>query len=133
MSSSGASATTTAISSRIRRTPTSTKNAATSAAAVAAVQSTAATVLTVAFPTSNVARNRHGSVTMSPMAVTIGVDTASRSQPLRNDITAMPTVNTSAINDARTPPTTEIVTRSQKEITASLAKADATSVAMAAR
>ena len=70
---------------------------------------------------------------MSPIAVTIGVDTASRSHPFRNPTTAMPTVNTSAINDARTPPMTEIVTRSQKEITASFAKADATSFATAAR
>ena len=35
----------------------------------------------------NVARKRAGSVTMSPIAVTIGVDTASRSQPRRKDCT----------------------------------------------
>jgi len=76
MSSSGASTTTGAISRRIRRTSTSARTASTRARAVAARDSPARTAFTASSRTSRLARNRLGSVTMSPIAVTIGVDTA---------------------------------------------------------
>ena len=79
-----------------------------------------------------VARNSAGSVTMSPIAVTIGVETASRSHPRRKDWIDSRTVTTRITAEASTPPTTEIVTRSQND-TVSSPNADATSFAMPAR
>jgi hypothetical protein len=68
---------------------------------------------------------------MSPIAVTIGVDTASRSYPRRYDSTDSPTVTSRISSEASAPPTTEIVTRSQT-LTVSSPKADATSFASTA-
>ena len=68
---------------------------------------------------------------MSPSAVTIGVETESRSQPRRYETTESRTVTSRISTDPRTPPTTEIVTRSQNEIDDS-PKADVASFASAA-
>ena len=53
---------------------------------------------------------------MSPSAVTIGVDTESRSHPRRYDRTDRPTVTTRMKTEPSAPPTTEIVTRLQSEM-----------------
>src|SRR6266516_2753923 len=66
--------------------------------------------------TMNVATNKNGIVTMSPDAVTIGVETASRSYPRRYATTDSPIVSAMANADPRTPPMTEIVTKSRNEI-----------------
>ena len=52
-----------------------------------------------------------GRVTMSPSAVTIGVETESRSQPRRYDSTESPTVTSRMNTEPSAPPTTEIVTK----------------------
>ena len=79
------------------------------APSAAIVHRLAATAFNVSPRAMNVARNRAGNVTMSPIAVTIGVETASRSQPRRNDCTASTTVTTSTMIEESTPPATEIV------------------------
>ncbi len=53
---------------------------------------------------------------MSPSAVTIGVETESRSHPRRYDSTDSPTVTSRMNTEPSAPPTTEIVTRAQIEI-----------------
>src|SRR3954451_9538088 len=85
----------------------------TSAAAAAIAAETAATC---SFWTSSDARNRQGRVVMSPSAVTIGVETESRSQPRRVDAADSATVIAKISTDPSAPPMTEIVSRSQIEI-----------------
>ena len=86
MSSIGARALTPAISSRIRCTPEELLMTAQASAPIAATVHMAATIaFRESFLAMKVARNSAGSVTMSPIAVTIGVETASRSQPRRKD------------------------------------------------
>ena len=81
-----------------------------------AAQITAITGVTTSKPTRYVARKSVGSVTMSPAAVTIGAATLSRSQPRRTLSAATPTVIASTTADDRTPPSTEITTKSAIEI-----------------
>ena len=61
------------------------------------------------WPSSSVARNRLGSVVMSPSAVTIGVDTESRSQPSRVDAADKATVITRISPEPIAPPTTAMI------------------------
>src|SRR3954451_9591425 len=84
----------------------------TSAAAAAIAAETAATC---SFWTSSDARNRQGSVVMSPSAVAIGVETEARSQPRRVDAAASGTLIAKTSTDPSAPPRTEIVSRSQIE------------------
>src|SRR5207244_12190471 len=65
--------------------------------------------------TMNVARYRQGIVTMSPDAVTMGVDTESRSYPRRTERSDRPMVRAIAIAEPSTPPTTEMGTNSRNE------------------
>jgi hypothetical protein len=132
MSSSGVSAMTATISTTTRRTAAwSVVQARAVAATQAATQSPATTAFTPSMRVMNVARNSVGSVTMSPIAVTIGVDTASRSYPRRNDSSDRPIVTSRITTEPSAPPTTEIVTRSHREIVCS-PKAAATSFASSA-
>ena len=55
-------------------------------------------------------------VIMSAEDVTIGVDTVSRSYPRRPDTTDKKIVRDMITPEPRTPPTTEIVTKSRNEI-----------------
>ena len=85
----------------------------TSAATVAIAAETAARC---SLWTSSEARNRHGSVVMSPSAVTIGVETESRSQPNRVDAADNAIVIARISAEPSAPPITEIVNRSQIEM-----------------
>src|SRR5439155_23429341 len=80
----------------------------------------------------NVARYRIGTVVMSAAAVTVGVDTASRSYPRRYDTTDSATVRTRMMAESRIPPTMEMVTNLKNEIDRRL-NASAESLASAAR
>src|SRR4029453_14252878 len=72
-----------------------------------------------------VARNRLGSVVMSPSAVTIGVDTESRSHPRRGDRTDSVSVIIRISPDPSAPPTIETVARRHSEIDGSPNAAEA--------
>src|SRR5262245_1326206 len=94
---------------------------------------TAATATSRAWiRTRYVARYSVGMVTMSPAAVTSGVDTVSRSYPRRYESTDSPTVSSRITAEPSTPPTTEIVTKSRNEMESS-PKASAANRASTAR
>ena len=133
MSRIGARALTPAISINVRCTSRELRTTAQSRAARAAsAQAPATMAFAASLRAMKVARKSAGNVTMSPIAVTIGVETASRSHPRRNDCTDSITVTTRITAEASTPPTTEMVTRSQNEMVSS-PNAEATSLAMPAR
>ena len=89
-------------------------------------------MVTPLMPTSRVARNRAGSVTMSPAAVTRGAATLSMSQPRRTASQATPRVRASTTIELRTPPTTEITRKSTVEMVSATPKAVATTLASTA-
>src|SRR5580765_3056816 len=60
-------------------------------------------------PSKSVARNRLGRVVASPSAVTIGVETESRSQPRRVDAADRATVITRIKPEPIAPPTTAMI------------------------
>src|SRR5947208_12265503 len=80
------------------------------------MQTPATAVSTQWILTMKVARYSVGIVTMSPEAVTSGVDTVSMSYPRWYERTDRPTVSSMMNTEPRTPPTTEMVTKSRNEI-----------------
>ena len=113
----------------LRRIGSRARNPTTSATSPAATQIPATTGVNHAMPMRYVARKRPGSVTTSPAAVTIGVETLSRSRSKRTQAVVTTTTTSRTTIDDSMPPTTEMTTKSTIEI--ELATPNATETALA--
>src|SRR5829696_137362 len=113
----------------LRRIGKRARNPTTSATKPAATQINATAGVNHAMPTRYVARKSPGSVTTSPAAVTMGVETLSRSRSNRTQVVVTTITTIRTTTDDSMPPTTEMTTKSTIEI--ELATPNATETALA--